>query len=537
MNHTTAEPTGVTIDLFAGPGGWSEGIRRHLGITDIGIEWDRSACLTRHAAGHLTIQADVATYPTRHMAHLLRGLIASPPCTLFSSAGKGTGRRVIDLLADGIRRLFRGDDCRGEVIAAIHPVALAELREANAKKAPEKQRTDTQLEAAAGTDAACAALVMEPARWIAELLAADGILEWVALEQVPAVQPLWDVYAEELRRLGWSAWTGKLNSADYGVPQTRTRAILIASRTRTVQPPAATHYDPRRENALADIGQDSLFAPELPRWVSMAQALGWAAEQTVNTRGDRKTSGGNEFSADRPSWALTEKTRSWILHTNRGHFRADGERQLVNPESQPAPTVTTKTGEQWTLRNGNQPRAAVREADEPAPTMTFGNNAARVEWVLRNNTNANACVRAMDEPAGTLFFGHRGNDVSWVLRSGQSVAGEGRAERSQDEPAVTITGRADLCAWTQERPATTVCATNRIAPPGHRDRDPGGESQFASPETVRITVQEAAVPQSFPGDYPWQGTRTKQFEQVGNAVPPLLAAHVASAASGIPMPA
>ncbi|MHA6764762.1 DNA cytosine methyltransferase [Streptacidiphilus sp. PAMC 29251] len=494
------------IDLFAGPGGWSEGLRRYLGITDIGLEWDHAACLTRQAAGHLTIRTDVATYPTRHLAHLIRGLIASPPCTLFSSAGKGTGRRVLDVLADGIRRLFRGEDCRGEVRAAIYPVALAEQQAANAKKAPEKQRTTAQLEAAARTDAACAALVLEPARWIAELLAAGGILEWVALEQVPAVLPLWEVYVEELRRLGWSAWTGILNSADYGVPQTRRRAILITSRVRTIAAPEPTHYDPKREDALADLGQDSLFAPELPRWVSMAQALGWAGEQVVNIRGDRQTPGGNEFSADGPSWALTEKTRS------------------------------------WSLRNGNQPRAAVRQADEPAPMMTFGNNAARIEWVLRNNTDANACVRSMDEPAGTLFFGHRGNDVSWVLKNRRDSDnfkehhGE-RENRTVDEPAPTFTGEAHRWGWAQERPATTVCATNRIAPPGHRDRNPGGESQFASPETVRITVQEAAILQSFPPDYPWRGSRTKQFEQAGNAVPPLLAAHVVSVAAGVPLAA
>jgi len=409
----------MIVDLFAGPRGWSEGLRL-LGLTDVGLEWDTAACKTAHAAGHPVIQCDVAQYPTAPFADRITGLIASPPCQAWSRAGKRGGLADQPLVHQAVHDLAHGRDTRTELLAQC--------------------RDERSL------------LAAEPMRWLYDLRP-----KWVCMEEVPDVLPLWRQYAQHLRDWGYSVWTGELNTADYGVPQTRKRAILIASRVRRVTAPAPTH-------SQHDHGDD-LFGESLAPWVSMAEALGWTAGLTVNTRGERKTAGGNEFPADRPSWALTEKTRSWVL------------------------------------RNGTQKNACVRDLDEPAGTLFFVGRCNDVSWVLRNGNQPNAAIRPVEEPAPTMAFGNNSARIEWV----------------------------------QQRPATTVCATNRISPPGHRNCDAGGESQFASPDTVRITVAEAAVLQSFRPDYPFQGTKTKCFEQVGNAVPPLLAAHVVSAATGIPV--
>lgn len=379
------------VDLFSGPRGWSVGLDM-LGLRDVGLEWDTAACRTAHAAGYTTIQCDVAQYPTAPFAGKVAGVIASPPCQAWSRAGKGLGLADQPLVHQAAHDLARGRDSRAELLTQCKdPRSL---------------------------------LAAEPMRWLHDLRP-----EWVAMEEVPDVLSLWRQYAETLRGWGYSAWCGILNAADYGVPQTRRRAILIASRVRRAIAPDPTHTQHDRG--------DDLFGEALPQWVTMAEALGWGATDRVSrivTAGGGKSGGAEPF----PS------------------------------QDRQAPLDAQGRGA-WALRNGNQPNAAIRTLDLPAPTMAFGNNSARVEWV-------------------------------------------------------------------QSRPATTVCATDRIAPPGHRDRGPKGESQFASPDTVRITVQEAAVLQSFPPDYPRQGAKTKAFEQIGNAVPPLLAAHVVSAAAGLPVP-
>ena len=477
------------LGTFGGPGGWGEACRA-LGVEDVGIELDPSACATRKAAGHHAVRADVSKFPVKQLAGKFEGQSHSPPCTTFSAAGDQAGNAVLEMLAGLIPDLFAGRDnradCRREMAAELTRSEWAADLEPG-KRAAKIARAVTS-----------AALVAEPARFIAA-----GQPEWVAMEQVPAVLPLWQVYAAELRRMGYSAWCGKLNAADYGVPQTRERAILIASRVRQVARPEPTHYDPRK-------GLQLWGTP----WVSMADALGWGATGRPGvtvTAGGTSTGGAEPFGhlgrdaleAERDAGRWTLRTgNNTMKHSRIGSRAGDGGVVAYQRgTNQPAPTLDTMVGTKWTLHTNRdqRPDGTRQTADPstaPAPALTAKSGGQWVVKSFRNNNN-NACERSVDEPAGTLFFGQRSN---WA-------------------------------AWVTERPATTVQGDPRVGRPGHKNRD-RGESQFEQ-DSVRITVAEAAALQSFPPGYPWQGTRTAQFRQVGDACPPLMMIAVAGVATGV----
>jgi len=527
----------LMLETFGGPGGWAEAARA-LGLRDLGLELDAAACATRRAAGHLAVQCDVSKFPVEQLAGKTRGQAHSPVCIQFSAAGSGAGNLLTDILAEGIRDAFAGRKTRAlrrrEMARALRRstwggdqpgkrcdqtpgadwmwsrdeqntwkrqlLARRGKRPGLTPASAPTSRHPTRAQRSAKIWAAVrsASLVIEPARFIAA-----GKPEWTAMEQVPSVLPLWQVYAAELRRMGYSAWCGKLNAADYGVPQTRERAILIASRVREVGRPEPTHYDPRRG--------DQLWGTP---WVSMADALGWGATArpvpTV-TAGGTATGGADSLArGGREALEAEQEAGRWALRRSRGEGMLDREGRggrRDHPLDEPAPTITSagsKVGANltWVLHtNRDQRPDGTRQTSDPttAPALTAKSGGQWVVKSFRNNNNNNACERSIDEPAGTLFFGQRSN---WA-------------------------------AWVTERPATTVQGDPRVGRPGHKDRD-RGERQFEQ-DSVRITVQEAAILQSFPADYPFQGTKTAQFRQVGDAVPPLLAAHVLSMATGIPL--
>ncbi|WP_448812142.1 DNA cytosine methyltransferase [Agromyces bauzanensis] len=245
----------TVLNLCAGPGGWEEGaLLAGLNLDVIGVDVSADAIATARAAGHQRLAADIRTLDPNDWTGI-QGLIISPPCPTFSASGLRSGLRDYQSVLDVWTSIGWGIPV-DEAMTSVADI--------------EDPRTG--LLALAGA-------------W------ALGVpsLRWLAFEQVPKVEFAWEDLAAELYGAGWEwADVRTLDSADYGVPSRRRRTFLVASR-----------YTPA-----------SALGLELGR-TSMADALGWGAGHAITTRGARRPTGGNVFSADGPSWCLTGSSRTW----------------------------------------------------------------------------------------------------------------------------------------------------------------------------------------------------------------------------------
>ena len=221
-------------DDFHGAGGWHVALMM-LGCTEqtLGVEMEPHPVATARAAGATVIRADV-----RHLRGDALGrprlYIASPPCQTYSPAGKRAGIATLPL-----------------ILAAVQLVADGET--------PERAVDRVNVSGADLDERSM--LVLHPLEVIR-----DTLPDAIALEQVRSVLPVWQAYSTALEGMGYSVATGVLHSEQYGVPQTRDRAILVARRdgipARLPEPTHSRYYS--RDPGRQDLGVEP--------WVSMAAA-------------------------------------------------------------------------------------------------------------------------------------------------------------------------------------------------------------------------------------------------------------------------
>ncbi|MFF2551981.1 DNA cytosine methyltransferase [Nocardia sp. NPDC058058] len=235
------------IDLFAGPGGLDVAAR-WLGIPAVGIEFDADACMTRVAAELGTRKADVRLPGLLDEFPNATILAGGPPCQTYSVAGAGAGRKALTQVLGFVERIANGEDVTEEL------EKLDDVR---------------------------TGLVLQPLLWTLAALNLGRPFETIVLEQVPTVKPVWDAYKRVLLKHGYDAVVDLVHTEQFGVPQTRRRAILIACRNRDAQFPRQTHR-PYYKSRTRSEGDTKWL-----EWNTMGEALArpeWAKDLDLPDR-------------------------------------------------------------------------------------------------------------------------------------------------------------------------------------------------------------------------------------------------------------
>lgn len=221
------------------------------------------------------------------------------------------------------------------------------------------------------------ALLFEVPRWVKALR--PGV---VICEQVRAALPWWKEFAKEFDDLGYHTWTGLVHAEQFGVPQTRTRAILLASLHGPVSEPAPTHR--RYHSRVPHMRPDD---EHLLDYVTMADVLDVDENDRIGF--PRRNDLGDDGYRDRdlrpgsdPAFTVTSKGRSWSVNTGRDWKKGEDRSTAQQRGGEyPAPTLTVESTHNWKL-TGRQSNATERHDQAPAPTITAGHDVS--QWSVKD---------------------------------------------------------------------------------------------------------------------------------------------------------
>lgn len=505
----------LNIELFPCAGGMAKGFRDEGFEFDLAVELMPDHCTSYEKnLGHRPMNMDA-----RDLLRMLEMgvvqfecamLVADPPCTPWSHAGKRKG--VVD------ERDMVVQTCK--IIEALRP--------------------DVYL--------------------IGNVPGLDDS------KNLPIVQK----YIGGLSRLGYcTADFARLNAASFGVPQHRWRPFWFGHRLGTpcIQWPEPTHGDP----ALFASAQGLLpMVQALKPWVSCRQALCHLSSADLGRavkvsgrkmRGEKRdreamqnqiTVVGEDHamsSPDAPARTLTKNTHSdgSVIVFNRKHKPAD--------EDAPAGTIrgggAGHSAPQTVIQLNSKHKPATPDA--PSPTLGAKQRGQSGNVLMFEQRSIEIDERHppsdMDAPAMTI----RGSDgggsrraivdtaPSLVLsdavpskkkRGGSTQGAQSQRVGDPDRPSTTVQAREDrvgtgsiVLEWPWNRPSTTVTSRPGLPPPGHHDED---FAIYSLPDAVIISELAAAILQGFPETWIFHGkTKKARWSQIGQAMPPPMASAVA----------
>jgi site-specific DNA-cytosine methylase len=194
--------------------------------------------------------------------------------------------------------------------------------------------------------------------------------------------------------------------------------------------------------------------------------------------------------------------------TAHGPGEAVAERGFVDLTDRPARTVS---GVNPGVEKGGgmgvyveNPRHPVNDLDAPGATVQSGGSGHTAPPYYVRTECLGSSSSSSVEPAPTI-----GTKVNTYLHATDPGPRRSGDILTRPAPCLTIGDHAS------SRNVISASAKTR--------------AEYDRAGIQRLTVRQCATLQGFPDDYPWQGNKTEQYRQVGNAVVPRMAELLARA--------